>query len=39
MKDFLGKLSKGGDDEENHDTGDGFRDDACIDWRMLGSVA
>jgi hypothetical protein len=29
---------KGGDDEENHYIGNGFSDDACINWRLLAMV-
>jgi hypothetical protein len=31
-------LIKGGSHEENHYFGNGFGDDACIYWRMLGKV-
>jgi hypothetical protein len=32
------KVKKGGGNEENHYVGNGFGDDACIYWRMLGRV-
>ena len=32
------QVKKGGGDEENHYVGNGFSDDACIYWRVLGRV-
>jgi hypothetical protein len=31
-------LIKGGEDEENHNFVNGFSDDVCICWRMLGWI-
>jgi hypothetical protein len=35
---FLSFFWEGGSDEENYYVGNGFGDDAFIDWRMLAMV-